>query len=169
MKENKLTNAFQKLRKRRSQTVIRYDQSSSAWKSLTCLRDGLHCSFCLQASKEKKTDPADQSVKERRPEKPESKFKKRPRSSSGSSSGSPNRSQDIEATGGWVKPEHVRNDKDRNRMREKERGREKEQNRSRGREKDDHESETDKSKSIRVAMRNKESRGEVSKHFFYEL
>lgn len=113
----------------------------------------------FQVTKEKKPDFADPSAKERlsrpeRNEKSESKAKKRDRSSSGSSSGSADRNQDIETTGGWVK-ERV-HEKDRARMREKEKIRDK----ARGRERDINEcdSETDKSKSIRVAMRNKESR-----------
>ena len=120
--------------------------------------------FSFQASKEKKFDSVEQSGKERlsrqdRHEKSDGKVKKR-RSSSQSSAASGDGNQDIEATGGWVKERtRIENDKERARM-HKEKAREKEQGRSRGRDRDSHEreSETDKSKSIRVAMRNKESR-----------
>lgn len=103
----------------------------------------------------KKSESAEQPIKERqsrqeRFDKSESKGKKR-RSCSGSSNGSADRNQDIEATGGWVKERRIDNDKERARQKEKEQAR----NRARVKESHDRDSETDKSKSIRVAMRNK--------------
>lgn len=144
-------------------------EREQAYERLADVKDEKKLEGHLPVKKEK-PDLVESSGKERqsraeRYEKSEYKMKKRGRSSSESSSGSADRNQDIEATGGWVKERvRVENDKERARMRDKERAREKDPARNRGREREGHEveSETDKSKSIRVAMRNKESRLEKS-------